>query len=475
MIRFRRECSIILAVGFICFFLFSCGGSVTRYNPGPSAVPGSLSVAATGDGQVTLVWDEAANAAAYAVYYSTTQGVPKTSGTKFGSTTGTSAIVTGLENDKRYFFIVTSVNSIGESAASNEVSATPSAKGSFNQDDLTGTWYFNVLNAGSNAGWMRGKLTVDAAGAVAFNSFIDSSGGTSPPAGLFPALFLDSTGRVRDTDSGDPVFQGFMATRRNMIVGTSSPTSTSRSLAVLQKQVTGVTFSNDGDIKGFGNSAGGARRFIYTQVSSGTLQEWQFAMGQIGQDRGIQYSAFISPSSPATPGAKATSLSINEDGIVSEVRGSATPQPDVVIPAGVMSSDKSIIVGTATNDGGGAGKYVLRIYQMINIVPNDANAFSLADLAGDYRVERLLVGSSALWASGELSINASGLGNYSSYIDSVGGTTPPTPFTLAISSDGVLTDALAASLHGKLSYFKDMLAYTRTESNGLFSISIGVK
>ena len=429
MRRTMRLYFYFLVIGTFCLSIWACGGSVARYNPGPSAVPGDLSVIASGDGQVTLAWTKAYNAAAYAIYYSTSQGVTKANGTKFGTTTGTSAIVTGLENDTLYYFVVASVNSSGESGVSNEVSGTPSAQGLFKQSDLTGTWKFNILVTGTNAGWMRGKLTIDASGIVAFSSFLDSTGNTSAPAGLFPMLLLDATGRVTDSDSPEPDFHGDMSIKRNMVVGTSSPSVASRSIAILQKQVEGVTFSNDGDIKGFGNTAGGARRFVYTQISSGSLQEWEFAMGQIGGDQGIQYSEFTAPSNPVKPGVKATSFSISVDGIVTESRGGATPQPAVVIPAGTMSSDKSVIVATTTDESGTGNKFILRIYQMINIVPSDTNSFTLADQVGEYSVQQLFVGASNEWAFGALSIDASGLGSFSSYLVSTGGTTPPSPYT----------------------------------------------
>ena len=393
----------VLLVGSLCLSLWACGGSVARYNPGPSGTPSDLAVLETGDGQVTLAWSKTFNTAAYNIYYSTSPGVTKLNGTKFGTTTGTNTIVTGLENDTRYYFVVTSLNSSGESGVSNEVSATPAVPGPFAQTDLTGTWRFNILVSGSSSGWMRGTLSVDDSGAVTINPFLNNTGGTAAPAYLFPALLVNPTGQVRDAvNVDDALFKGVIGGfQRKIIVGTLVTDTGSHLFVVLQKHDPLVTFSNAGDLAGFGSTAGGARRFSYSQISSGSLQEWEFAIGQSGQDRTVQYGTFTAPSAPATPGKKATTLSITADGIVTETGTAVLPQPTVLIPAGVMSDDKSLIVATAT-DSATPGKYVLRIYGMVNIVPSDTNTFTLADLAGSYSIESLIVGTSTLTASGIL-------------------------------------------------------------------------
>ena len=318
-----RIFSSLLTFIFICLQLCACNGdTVWRYDPGAPDRP--VGLAATADnGQVSLRWSPAVNAAAYAVYYATSPGVTPSTGNKIATVVGTSYIKTGLTNDTTYYFVVTSVNSSSESAASDQIAATPALSGSYVQGDLEGTWNFNILVSGTGAGWMRGTLTVDSTGAATFSSFLDSAGHLLPPAGLLPALFVNSGGQVRDTTAGIPAFQGVMAANRKMIVGNSSPDGTSQSMAILQKQVPGVTFSNAGDLQGFGNTGGGGRRFIYHQISSGFNQEWEFAAGQIGRDQKIQYTTFTTPSNPAMPGDKASILNITSDGIVTESRTTA--------------------------------------------------------------------------------------------------------------------------------------------------------
>lgn len=97
----------------------------------PSA-PSALAAAA-GDAEVSLLWAPSAGATTYNMYYSTTPAVTATSGTKISGITATSykhstlADKTPLKNGTTYYYVVTAVNSNGESGASNQVSATPTA------------------------------------------------------------------------------------------------------------------------------------------------------------------------------------------------------------------------------------------------------------------------------------------------------------------------------------------------------------
>lgn len=89
----------------------------------PPAAPTSVQATA-GNTQVSLAWTASANATSYNVKRSTTSGGPYT---KISSPAGTSYADTGLTNGTKYFYVVSAVNSAGESANSAEVSATPVA------------------------------------------------------------------------------------------------------------------------------------------------------------------------------------------------------------------------------------------------------------------------------------------------------------------------------------------------------------
>ncbi|WP_168206090.1 fibronectin type III domain-containing protein [Geobacter sp. FeAm09] len=92
--------------------------------PTPTAPAAPTGVTATGGTkQVTISWPAVTGATSYNIYYATTSGVSKTNGTKITGATSP-AVQTGLADATTYYYVVTAVNSTGESAASVQVAAT---------------------------------------------------------------------------------------------------------------------------------------------------------------------------------------------------------------------------------------------------------------------------------------------------------------------------------------------------------------
>ncbi|MFB7815593.1 hypothetical protein ACFC0X_15595 [Paenibacillus chitinolyticus] len=91
----------------------------------PVAAPLNLT-AAGGDKKVTLAWNSVNNATSYNVKRSTTAGGPYVT---VGSVTGATYTYTdtNVVNGTTYYYVVTAVAPAGESAPSNEASATPKA------------------------------------------------------------------------------------------------------------------------------------------------------------------------------------------------------------------------------------------------------------------------------------------------------------------------------------------------------------
>jgi hypothetical protein len=465
-----RKYFLMGIVAGLCFILSACGGDPFRYDPGTAATPNSVTAKA-GDGKVILSWATASNAGTYTVYYATEPGVEKKTASKITGIASTSYIVSGLENGTKYYLAVAGANSNGESGLSQEVSATPTQSGAYSQEDLEGTWNFNALVGKPDARWMRGTVTIDAGGAVAYTSFLDSSGGTTAPSELLTTLAIDATGTV--IQAAGP-FHGILSTGKTLLAATSALKSGAPLLLVLQKRVPGVTYSN-ADIAGTGSTPPGTGPLplAYQQISVGSKEEWEYAVGQAGKDRQIKYSVFLSPSGATRPGDKASLLSITSDGIVTESPTGVLPAPTVVLPYATMSSDKTLIVGTATDTSGGSPCYVLRLVQITQLPGIPLIDYLLSDLAGDYGLLRIV--TSPMWAYGTLSMNASGLSSFSSYADSSGGSTLPADDTFTMSGNGALSSASDTTVHGTLSYFKDLVVMTRTESGGKSSLSILLK
>jgi fibronectin type 3 domain-containing protein len=132
--------------------------------PAPSAPTGVAG--APGAGSATITWPAVAGATSYNIYYSTSSGVTKATGTKVtGAVSGSS--IPDLIRGIPYYFRVTAVNAGGESGESNEVTVTPNPPAPvFSQADLAGTWNVRVLRSGSSQGWYLQTITVDTTGGV---------------------------------------------------------------------------------------------------------------------------------------------------------------------------------------------------------------------------------------------------------------------------------------------------------------------
>src|SRR6185369_11227251 len=85
------------------------------------AVPTNLAATA-GSGQVGLSWSASSGATSYNVKRSTTSGGPYTT---IASPTTTSYTDTGVTNGTTYYYVVSAVDTSGESANSSQVNATP--------------------------------------------------------------------------------------------------------------------------------------------------------------------------------------------------------------------------------------------------------------------------------------------------------------------------------------------------------------
>jgi hypothetical protein len=118
------QAALLLLVGSL---LVGCASASSSGGGGGGAtipaVPEGLRATAA-NAQVTLSWMAASGATSYHVKRSTTSGGPYT---QVASPTGTTYTDTGLTDGTKYFYVVSALNSAGESANSTVANATPSA------------------------------------------------------------------------------------------------------------------------------------------------------------------------------------------------------------------------------------------------------------------------------------------------------------------------------------------------------------
>jgi fibronectin type 3 domain-containing protein len=122
------------------------GGESTNSNESSATPTAPISVpavpinitATAGDAQISLSWSAVATASGYKVKRSTTAGGPYT--TVAENISGTPYIDTNVVNGTAYYYVVTAINTAGESGNSNEASATPTTPTNPNRAILTITF-----------------------------------------------------------------------------------------------------------------------------------------------------------------------------------------------------------------------------------------------------------------------------------------------------------------------------------------------
>ncbi|MCE9501119.1 MAG: DUF1554 domain-containing protein [Leptospira sp.] len=161
----------------ISFHSISNSSSATEISAIPSGV-----TASSGINQNTVSWNNPTGATSYNLYWRNISGVTKGNGNKIKNVTSPYNH-SGLPNGTIYYYIVTSENSVGESDASFEVSAVPSAP--------CGSCRIFVTVGGYNTAAPATQFS-SPAGA---DAFCNSDTG-KPTTRNYKALIVDSANRI---------------------------------------------------------------------------------------------------------------------------------------------------------------------------------------------------------------------------------------------------------------------------------------
>lgn len=416
-----------------CLFLYGCtggsGGDSWRYDPGiPSQVTGFKAV--SGNKLVTLSWDGNPLATSYNIYYVSAlneNSVTKSNGAKI-NVSKTTTVISGLNNNITYYFMVTALNRDGESIGSVQLACTPRP---ISNEDLPGTWYFHTLITSPDAmeaGWKRGTMTVtmDSGGkcAAVITDFEVSNpnGGVDRPQ--LPAGFdlsVNGDGELTQTGTGAWLnFHGTMGSRKNMMIASYSPGGQSQAIVIFQKKRGSSDYSVN-DMRGTGSGqnpndptlqGNGPTRFAYHQLYSGSNSEWEYSNGKMGKDANFKYWDFSTPTFKVVNFYflfNSTSVSIDSDGLVTEYwnfdnivnpsnniysyNNLVPKQPHQSLFTGRMTDDKTVIVGvsTRTDAYGNNPQYFIRILQLCFIPTDQALPQPTAanDLIGSYKFHKL--------------------------------------------------------------------------------------
>lgn len=211
------------------------------------ATPQNLSVTA-GNTSATLTWNTVTGATSYHIFYATEANIISKNISAFQNGTWiknvtTPYTITGLQNNKTYYFVVTAVKGSEESSQSLEVSATPSADDIARQPTAQEVLVIELINRarfdpsaeaarygiGLNDGITGTQITADRKAPLAHNLFLIDSARKHSQWMLDNDIFShtgvnDSTPTERMMAAGY-VFSGSWSNGENIAwAGTTAPT-----------------------------------------------------------------------------------------------------------------------------------------------------------------------------------------------------------------------------------------------------------
>jgi fibronectin type 3 domain-containing protein len=273
-------------------------------------VPAGLS-ATPGNSQVALSWSSSSGATGYNVKRATTSGGPYT---KIGAPTLTSYTDSSVTNGVTYFYVVSALDSAGESANSSSVSAIPAAPASLAAvpTDLSASPGNKLVSlnwsASSGATGYKVKRATTSGGpytqvgAPTLAAYTDSSV-TNGTMYFYVVSALDSTGESENSNqvSATPLATASCASARSGAKLNVWENITPSAFAGFQPLSVAVDPQNQALFSAAGNGPGPTGTGIYKSTDCGAT--WSFVSGGYNNDLTTgnvwSMSVVIDPNSPS--------------------------------------------------------------------------------------------------------------------------------------------------------------------------------
>ena len=399
---------LVVALFALSTAFIGCGGGGDSTSPVtvPSA-PANLTANA-GDNSATLSWSPVSGATSYNIYRSTSPGVTTANGTKVSGVQSPNT-VSGLTNGTPYYFVVTAVNSAGESAESAERSATPSATP---PPGAPG-------NVRATAGDNQATISWDAvSGATSYNIYVGTSTGVTKTNGN-KASGVTSPSVVTPLANGTKYY--FVVTAVN---------ANGESAESFEVSATPAATPPPAAPGGVSAVPGNAQATV----------SWSAVAGA------TSYNIYVGTSTGVT----------KENGS----KASGVTSPSVVSP--LTNGTKYYFVVTAVGAGGESAESA----EVFATPVAPPAAFSQADLTGTWDAIFFEIGSGSGWSHAIATINSSGAITVTSALDSTGSTTvPPAGWIIwTISAAGVVSEFdnnVATGAFGQMSSNKQLVIGTQ--------------
>jgi hypothetical protein len=330
----------------------------------------------------------------------------------------------------------------------------------FSMDNVKGTtWGYNTMMTSGTMGWEHGTLSFDNNGLGHMTGIVRN--GTSLSDRNDIPYTMSLSGML--LNPGDNTFQCVVSRDRSVMVATFTDNAGGPAMMIGQKR--GGTFATDGS-----DMTGTWRFQRMTAGADNTTSGWAYGTMQF-----IFGSASITSMTTNTGvgGGGNFAFSMDGNGIMSKT-GDASFY-------GVMSMDKTMIVGTDTF-GGNPEFWVL--------MKDTGGTYSTADMAGDWVMHSVSSGNAGSrdWTFGHSIVDAGGSNTFSQMMGS-GGPVSSGQMTFTMNG-GVMTmggteagmgggmmggGLVTSTFHGTMNGAKNIMVSTYSDGSGGYPFSIQVK